>query len=148
MNRVVKWIALWEAFWWARRAHQRSALYKVARRKADELGRPLIVVGAPDGGVTAGYPCGDVTIDMAPSKCPGAVQLDITEPLPFLDDSAVVVVMCVLEYVDDLDAALSELQRISGGNLYVVRVEPWTLASIFYPGARRTLPAEGLVKVR
>lgn len=141
MNKALKWVALWEAFWWARRANLRSATYKAARQRANELGRPLIVVGAPDGGVTAGYPCGDVTIDMAPSKCPGALQLDITEPLPFMDDSYVVVVMCVLEYVDDVEAAIAELTRISGGNLYVVRVEPWTLTSIFYPGARRTLPA-------
>jgi hypothetical protein len=47
----------------------------------------------------------------------------------------------VLEYVDDYDAALAELQRISGGHLYIVRVEPWTLAAYFYPGAKRTLPA-------
>jgi SAM-dependent methyltransferase len=140
---LVKAIAAWELFWWARRRMMRSHLYDVARRRADELGRRLVVVGAPDGGVTAGYGCGDITIDIAPSSCPSAIQADITKPLPFATDSVVVVVMCVLEYVDDANAALAELNRISGGNLFVVRVEPWTLTSVFYPGARRTLPCEG-----
>lgn len=139
----LKAIAAWEFFWWARRRMMRSHIYEVARAQADALGRPLVVVGAPDGGVTAGYGCGDVTIDIAPSSCPGSLQADITKPLPFADDSVVVVVMCVLEYVDDAEAALAELNRISGGYLYVVRVEPWTLTSVFYPGAQRTLACEG-----
>lgn len=94
--------------------------------------------------MTAGYGCGDFTVDLAPSRCPNSIQADITKKLPFNDDSVVVVVMCVLEYVSDANAALRELMRISGGNLFVVRVEPWTLTSLLYPGAKRTLPCEGV----
>jgi ubiquinone/menaquinone biosynthesis C-methylase UbiE len=65
---------------------------------------------------------------------------DITKQLPFHDNSVVVFVSCVLEYVDDVDAAIKELMRISGGHLYVVRVEPWTATAYLYPGAKRTLP--------
>lgn len=93
--------------------------------------------------MTAGYGCGDITIDLAPSKCPNSIQADITQPLSIADDSVVVVVMCVLEYVSDVNAALAEINRISGGNLFVVRVEPWTLTSVLYPGAKRTLSCDG-----
>jgi hypothetical protein len=102
----------------------------------------LVVVGAPDSGPTSGYGCGDVTVDVAKSSCPNAIQADITKPLPFADDSVVVFVSCVLEYVSNYDAAMTELRRIAGKNLYVVRVEPWTLAGWFYPGTRRQLAAE------
>lgn len=141
--RWAKALALWEAFWWARRRAKRGEMFRLARARADALGRPLVVVGAPEGGVTAGYGCGDITIDLAPSKCPNSIQADITQPLSIADDSVVVVVMCVLEYVSDVNAALAELNRISGGNLFVVRVEPWTLTSVLYPGAKRTLSCDG-----
>jgi SAM-dependent methyltransferase len=135
-------VGAWELFWWARRRAMRAAMFKAGRERANKLGRKLVVVGAPDGGVTAGYECGDITIDLAPSSCPGSMQADVTQPLPFADDSVVVVVMCVLEYVDDVQAALRELRRVSGGNMFVVRVEPWTLTSFMYPGAKRTLSCE------
>lgn len=134
-------VAAWELGWWARRKSTRSSTYETAKARARALGKPFVVVGAPDGGVTSGYGCGDVTIDLAASSCPNSLQADITKPLPFADDSVVVFVSCVLEYVDDYPAAMRELRRIAGPNLYIVRVEPWTLTAYFYPGAKRTLPA-------
>ena len=68
------------------------------------------------------------------------IVADITKgPIPDLaDDSAVVFVSCVLEYVTDLDAALREIARIAGSadNVFVVTVQPWTLTARLYPGAR------------
>lgn len=118
----------------------RKRMYTLASEASDRLARPLVVVGAPDGGVTSGYGCGDVTIDIGGSSCPTSMVADITKQLPFHDNSVVVFVSCVLEYVDDVDAAIKELMRISGGHLYVVRVEPWTATAYLYPGAKRTLP--------
>jgi hypothetical protein len=138
------WLALpliWEAGWWARRRAKRQTTYQEAYLRARALGRPLVVVGAPDGGVTSGYGCGDVTLDLAPSSCPRSMVADISERLPFDDDSVVVFVSCVLEYVDRYPEALAEIQRISGGELFLVRVEPWTATAYLYPGAKRTLPA-------
>ena len=146
--RWAGWLLAWEFAWLFRRRARRSALFAQARERATLLGKPLVVVGAPDGGVTSGYGCGDYTIDIAPSTCPNSLQLDITKRLPFGDNSVVVFVSCVLEYVDDADAALDELRRIAGPNLYVVRVEPWTLTSVLYPGAKRTLPCDGTSCVR
>ena len=131
----------WEAFWWARRRVLRTSTYQKAQRRARELGRPLMVVGAPDQGTTSGYGCGDLTVDLAGSMCPRAIVADITKQIPLSDSSVVVFVSCVLEYVDRIDPALQELWRVSGGEMYIVRVEPWTLAAFFYPGARRRLPA-------
>ncbi len=59
-------------------------------------------------------------------------------------DSSVVFVSCVLEYVPDLDAALTEIARIagSGDNVFIVNVQPWTLTARLYPNATdpRLLP--------
>ena len=140
--KIVTAIAAWEAFWWFRRRLRRGTMFREARARATYLGRPLVVVGAPDRGPTAGYPCGDYTVDIQTSSCPKFVQADITKRLPFPNDSVVVFVSCVLEYVSDLPAAMRELARVSGGELYVVRVEPWTLTAYWYPGTKRRLPAD------
>jgi SAM-dependent methyltransferase len=139
---VLSGVATWEAGWWLRRRVRRQEQYQVALQAARSLNRPLVVIGAPDGGMTSGYGCGDVTVDLQKSSmCPVAIQADVTKTLPFADSSAVVVVMCVLEYVDDANAALAEIYRVSGGYAYFVGVEPWTLTAYLYPGAKRTLPA-------
>lgn len=133
-------VALWEAAWWLRRRVRRGYVYRLAMEQARLLGRPLVVIGAPDGGVTSGYGCGDVTVDMAPSVCPNSMQIDITKRLPFADNSVVTFASCVLEYVDNASAALAEIQRVSGGYAFFVGVEPYCLTANLYPGARRTLP--------
>jgi len=132
----------WETFWWARRRARRNTVYEQALAAAQALGRPLVVIGAPDGGVTSGYGCGDVTIDLAQSSCPTSLRADITKTLLFPDNSVVVFCSCVLEYVNDADAAVREIQRISGGYAYFVGVEPWTLSAKWYPGAKRSMPAQ------
>ena len=134
-------LATWEGFWWNARRVRRAETYAKARVYARQLGRPLVVIGAPDAGFTSGYGCGDVTIDIAGSSCPRTAKLDITKPLPFKDNSTCCIIMCMLEYVNRLEPALSEIARISGGHAFFVGVEPWTLAAYLYPGARRTLPA-------
>lgn len=134
-------LTAWETGWWVWRRHLREQQFACAKAEAQKLGKPLVVVGAPDGGVTAGYGCGDVTVDISGSDCPNVLRADITKPLPFADDSVVVFVACVLEYVSDYAAATTELRRIAGQHLYIVRVEPWTLAAWLYPGARRRLSA-------
>jgi hypothetical protein len=140
-------VAAWEIGWWAKRRYERGAVYALALRRARALGRPLVVVGDPYNGVTAGYPCGDITVDLHPSgKCPRSIAADITQRLPLPSDSAVVFVACVLEYVSDEAAAMRELLRVAGSrdNLFIVRVEPWTLTAHLYPGAKRTLPSSEL----
>ena len=127
------------------RFETRRRLFEAAARRAYELGRPLVVVGDPDAGahtrLVRAYGCGDLCLDL--EGCPMCQVMqaaDLTAgPVPGIaDDSAVVFVSCVLEYVSDAEAALQELQRMAGSreNLFIVFVEPWTLTAALYPGAR------------
>jgi hypothetical protein len=47
-------------------------------------------------------------------------------------------VSCVLEYVDDVAAAVQEINRIAGSadNVFIVTVHSWSLPAHLYPGAR------------
>lgn len=127
------------------RFRERSAAFKLAVERAAALERRLVVIGDPDAGMHTrllrAYGCGDVCVDMnGCPKCPVTVVADITKgPIPGIaDNSAVVFVSCVLEYVADIDAALREISRIAGSadNVFVVTVQPWTLTARLYPGAR------------
>lgn len=102
-------------------------------------------MGDPDAGahtrLVRAYDCGDLCLDLhGCPRCEVMQAADLTAgPVPGIgDDSAVVFVSCVLEYVSDPEAALRELQRMAGAsdNLFMVFVEPWTLTAALYPGAR------------
>jgi hypothetical protein len=127
------------------RFRERTAAFELAMERATALGRRLVVIGDPDAGLHTrllrAYGCGDVCVDAnGCPKCPVTVVADITRgPIPDLaDDSAVVFVSCVFEYVAELEAALREVSRIAGSpeNVFVVTVQPWTLTARLYPGAR------------
>ena len=128
-----------------RRFEARQRAYQAAVRRASEAGRPLIVVGDPDAGahtrLLRAYGCGDRCIDLRGCpRCEVMQAADLTQgPVEGIaDDSAVVYVSCVLEYVTDPEAALRELNRMAGSpdNLFLVFVEPWSLTAALYPGAR------------
>jgi hypothetical protein len=123
----------------------RRRVFDAAARRASLLQRPLVVVGDPDAGahtrIVRAYGCGDLCVDLhGCPMCQVTRAADITKgPVADLaDDSAVIFVSCVLEYVADPVSALRELQRIAGSpeNLFLVFVEPWTLTAALYPGAR------------
>lgn len=129
-----------ELVWWGERIHLRKKYFKLARERANLLGKPLMVIGEPDAGYTnrllgADYPCGDITLDLKVSaKCKkvGASEGDVHDTLPtFADNSHVIFVSYVLEYVRDLDSIVSQLSRIAGSskNLFVVYAKPYTLWS-------------------
>lgn len=137
------------------RFEERKCLFRAAAARAAAVGRKLVVVGNPDGGFHTrfmrAYGCGDVCVDLAGCPaCPVALVADITKgPLPGIaDDSVVVFVSCVFEYVEDLDAAMAETSRIAGqrDNIFAVTVQGWTLTSRLYPGARwRGTVRDGIV---
>lgn len=128
----------WESGWWAKRLYERRKVFEQARAHARDVKRPLVVIGAPDGGITGGYPCGDFTVDLVKSDCPNSIAADITKPLPFKDDSVVVFESCTLECVPHFEAAVREIKRVSGGHIFSVRVEPWTLTTMVYPSIQHT----------
>lgn len=127
------------------RFQERKCQFRAAATRAAATGRKLVVVGDPDGGFHTrflrAYDCGDLCVDLAGCPaCPVTLVADITKgQLPGIaDDSVVVFVSCVFEYVEDLHAAIAEVRRIGGDqdNIFVVSVQPWTLTSRLYPGAR------------
>ena len=128
-----------------RRFEARRRAFEAAARRASALGRPLVVVGDPDAGahtrLVRAYECGDLCIDLRGCpRCQVMQAADLTAgPVPGVaDDSAVVFVSCVLEYVEDPASAAAELRRMAGSpeNLFIVFVEPWSLTASLYPGAR------------
>ena len=133
-------LAAYESALYLDRLEDRKAGYLQARARSTALSRPLVIVGDPGGGVTRGYPCGDITIDLNGSSCPRSIAADITKPVTQVpDNSAVVFVSCVFEYVSDANAAYAECLRMAGGpqNLFVVRVQPWAYGtSVIYRGQR------------
>jgi len=127
-----------------RRFERRRRAFAAAARRAAELGRPLVVVGDPDAGahtrLMRAYDCGDLCIDL--HGCPHCRVMqaaDLTAgPVPGIaNDSVVVFVSCVLEYVSDPESALGELRRMAGSaeNLFIVFVDPWSVTAALYPGA-------------
>ena len=127
------------------RRWERQRVYENAHQRAMETGKPLVIVGAPRAGFVTRllptYGCGDLCIDLAGCPtCPEQIQADVGTALQaYADDSAVVCVICTLEYVDEIDTAKSELYRVAGPDLFVSRVEPWSLTAFVYPGAKHRL---------
>ena len=52
--------------------------------------------------------------------------------------SVVVFESCTLECVPHFEAAVREIKRVSGGHIFSVRVEPWTLTTMVYPSIQHT----------
>ena len=106
----------------------RKGMYVRAIDRANETGRPLVVVGAPSSGWVTGtlaqYQCGDLPcVDLRGCDTCGAAPSDVTikGAIPAKDDSAVVLVAYVLEYVEDEKAAEAEIMRAAGSpaNVFV-----------------------------
>ena len=135
-------VAVREGLLWHQRLERRRDVYAAAQARARLLGRPLVVVGDPDGGPTNPGPMyGDLCVDL--TGCPVAprgVRADISQPhsIPMADDSAVVCVLCVFELVPDIRAAEREVLRVAGSprNVFVVVMQPSSLSAWLYPGVQ------------
>lgn len=135
---------------WGRLSRRRD-VFKKATERSVATGKRLMVVGDPRAGLhtklVAAYDCGDVCVDLNGCPlCPESIAVDITQGLAeFEDDSAIVFVSCVLEYVDDIKAAIDGLLRVAGSreNLFLVYVDSNSLTSVLYPGARQRFVVTG-----
>lgn len=137
-------LALRECILWVRRYQRRSEYYELASHRAAQLHRPLVVIGDPNAHVTRdAYGYGDVCVDL--HGCPSApssvkvvtADVSVRGSIPLPDDSAVVFVACVLEYIPNIRAAWQEIARVCGDsrNAFVVHVDPGSFAAYLYPGA-------------
>lgn len=134
------------------RMQRRRDVFARAQARAMAISRPLVVVGNPDGGmhtrITRGYTCGDICVDLTGCPaCPVSIQADITKGhIPEVaDDAAVVFCSCVLELVGDVAAAEREFLRMAGSpaNVFCVYVDPGSVTSVVYPGARQRATRDG-----
>ena len=129
------------------RWQDRRATFAAAQQRARFTGRRLVVVGDLHAGmqtrVLPAYGCGDVCVDLdACPQCPTSESVNLdTGRASVTDNSAVVFVSCVLEYVSDPQTAMREIDRMAGSpeNVFLVTVQPWTLVAALYPGARHTI---------
>jgi hypothetical protein len=125
----------------------RTRLYEQAEARSEATGRPLLVIGDPDAGahtsLARAYGCGDECVDLnGCPACPVNYSADITKPIQEISsDSRVVFVSCVLEYVNNFDAAWDEIMRIAGStdNVFVASVQPYSFTAALYPNANWTL---------
>ncbi len=133
---------------------KRRRMFARAQRRAWQTGKKLMVVGDPANGFSnvmtgADYGYGDCCIDL--TGCPGApdgceaLKGRLEDLLPYLPtDAYVLFASCTFEYMDEFNADIvDELDRVSGGDIYVVTVEPWSLMSRVYPGRFFTGEANG-----
>jgi hypothetical protein len=115
------------------RNFRRYNYYKASLYDAKKNKKKLLVVGCPSSGGVSGkisyllnlYGCGDILIDIKKnSKCFNHVSTDLKNFLSVQkDNSYVIFVSVVLEYIENIDETLIELERVSGGNLYVVPID-------------------------
>lgn len=112
----------------------KKKLYLLAEQRAASLAKPLVVIGSPSTGsllsrasakfMGGNYGCGDVCVDiLGCDTCPSSVSADA---LAFLalqgDNSCVIFISSVLEYVHDLPSVLKEVRRVCGTDYFCVTV--------------------------
>ena len=122
------------------RKWKRRHIFAIAKKRSEETGFPLLVVGDPYNGLMSimsgpDYECGDVCLDLTGCKmCPHGIKGRLEEKLRGIDLSRTVVyISCVLEYVNDLPLILGYLNKMDPNNLFIVNVEWFSLMAYFYP---------------
>ena len=136
--KFVMLLVLFEIVMSLLRAKRRIVQWKLANKRKQETNKRLLVVGNPNNGgwssvMGAEYGCGDVCTDLVGcEKCPSSIQGDLIEVLRTLSDNSVVIFeSCVLEYVSNINEVKKEMIRISGGDVFSVRIG-LTLMNVYY----------------
>lgn len=129
---------------WTARREKRTYWYNEAKKRAEETGKALVVIGDPDGGVTHGdYGYGDLCIDL--TGCPNApkgLSIDLSkDKIPYPDNSCVVFCCYVLELVPNPELAYKEFQRVAGKDIFVLCLTPEELSFYSYPGVINDIKA-------
>jgi len=129
----------------ARREYRR-AVFEQAAKRAASLNKPLLVLGDPDSGALnhlmgRQWQCGVLCIDpKGCGICPDWVQGQPTEALAQLPDASYVIYdPGAFARAESGAAFLDQVQRVSGGEIYMADAGPWTLAAWFGAGRRRRL---------
>lgn len=126
---------------------ERHAIFHQARDYANNLGKPLLVVGAPKSLPWVNHPCGDATIDINPdlnSPCDYLVA-DVRK-IPYPNNNfGAAYISHVLEHlatIDDAYQALNELHRVAD-KVFVVSPHKSSIMAWVYPGHHLWILAAG-----
>lgn len=119
-----------------REVSERRLAFNKAKEYADNLGKPLLVVGTPRLGHLH-HPCGDVTIDTDPRKLPYCnTELADVRDIPYPDRYfGAAFVSHVLEHlptIQDAYEALDELHRVAD-KVFVVSPSKMSLIAQLHP---------------
>lgn len=128
----------------------RRKLYEAALNRATNLGRPLIVLGDPDGGLIhhmlgRDFQCGMICIDPKGCGSCGGTQEIADDPIHALStmqsNSAVIYDSGLFAFTDDGYKLAEQLVRVSGGagNLFMFDVPRFTLTSWLESKRKRVL---------
>lgn len=135
-------IALYELYKDWRRNRDRTVYWNKAESRAASINRPLIVIGDPHNGTGSfyhgpAYGQGDMCVDIAGCRlnlCSKSVKADALTVLSKLpDNSHVIFISCVLEYVEDPGKMYEQILRVAGSrdNIFLLTVCEYTLTSRF-----------------
>lgn len=121
----------------------RKRMFTKAQARAKELNKPLMVIGDPNNGdssklLGARYGCGDVCVDLTGCpQCPNTIKAKLPNGLEGTEDNSHVVFLSyVLEYVDDYKNAIEEIKRVGGENVYALTLSPYQLTAYLYKGSK------------
>lgn len=122
------------------RKNRRRHLFNLAKERAKNTGKPLLVVGDPYNGLTsivtgADYDCGDLCVDITGCpKCENKIKISLEDFVENYNlDDYVIYISCVLEYVDDIDLIVGKLNQVNKENLFIVNVEYYSIVAYLYP---------------
>lgn len=128
------------------RREYRRAVFEEAQRRAEELGRPLLVLGDPEAGLLnrmlgRQWQCGTLCIDIKGcGLCPEWVQGRPEDVLRELDTNGYVVYdPGAFAKADSGTDFVTELARVSGGEVFMADADPWTLTAFLGPKRKRRL---------
>jgi len=145
MWNVLKGMILYESLVRLSEARERQNIYSMAELYAQQINKPLIVIGGPSGGnyllkQKLGYRahgCGNICVDIDPhgcDQCSFPIVASITD-IPLPNKCGVVYVAHVLEHLDnitDAELAMNELNRI-GDAVFICYPSKWSLLAWIHP---------------
>ena len=109
-----------------------KSVYKRAKKRAEEVQKPLLVIGNPRGGwlnaLFPAYGCGDMCLDINGCECkanenPVHIKADLLTQLKSMpSNSCVSFESEVLCYVDNIADVIRELKRVTGDDMFAVHL--------------------------
>lgn len=137
--------AAFQAIQHVREVQERRNTFIQARNYADSIGKPLLVVGTPT--FVFNHPCGDVTIDIAPSKAKWCnTEIADVRAIPYPDQHfGSAFASHVLEHlptVEDAYKALDELHRVAN-EVFVASPSKLSLPAWLHPDHHLWVTADG-----